>query len=153
MGQKALAKVLILGSKGGVGFDSDEEATLKVDEGIEVGKDQMDGLGRDDGAVGLESAHVGLKVLQILDKATLGLEDLIDDLGTVISGLGWVRVTLGASCTEQTLVLHAIQHHAHSFNDLFSAKKKKRDEMNIISNNMIVVYSTDNYFMYGWMNV
>jgi len=120
MGQEALAKVLVLRREGGVGFDGDEEAALKVDEGIEVGKDKVDGLGRDDGSVGLEGAHVGLKVLQILDKATLSLEDLVDDLGTVISGLGWVRVALGACGTEQTLVLHAIQHHAHSFNDLFS---------------------------------
>lgn len=61
--RKDQTKVLVLDGIRGVGLNSDEKATLKVDQGVEVTKDKMDHLERDDGTIRLESAHVGLQVL------------------------------------------------------------------------------------------
>lgn len=61
--RKDQTKVLVLDSICGMGLDSNEEATLKVDQGVEVAKDKMNHLERNDGTIRLESAHVSLEVL------------------------------------------------------------------------------------------
>lgn len=119
-----LTKILILRSKSGLSLDRNEEASLKVDELVEIGKDEMNGLGRDDRSVRLQSPHVGLQVLQILNVASLCLQNLIHDLCTVVRWLGLVRVAFRcASGPEQSLVLHTVQNHAHGFDDLTDGRR------------------------------
>lgn len=107
--QKDLSKVLLLGHQSRIGLDGDQEPTLKVNKGVEVSKDQMDGLGRDDSAIRLEGTHVGLEVLEVLNVRTLGVEELVDNPGAVVGGWTGVRVALrGPSGPEQALEFHQI---------------------------------------------
>lgn len=117
--QKDLSKVLLLGHKSRIRLDGDQEPTLEVNKGVEVSKNQVNGLGRDDCAISLEGTHVSLEVLEVLDVGSLGVEELVDNPGTVISGWTWVRVALRRpSGPEQALEFHQIQHHTDSVDHL-----------------------------------